>query len=389
LALIIHEKALLVCPFLDILPHMIALAIILFSSYALILAWLASGMKRAKSAASSSTALPDVSVIVAARDEAATLPACLHALASQTYAGKMQVLIVDDQSRDDTKQIAQEAARGRDNWLVLENTHPARWRSRKKGALATALAHAAGEVLLFTDADCTPPPDWAAHMVRCFSPGTALVAGYSPLQTPASSLLWQAFIRVDTLASALVAAGSIGHGHGITATGRNLACKRQMLLDQAGYAQFPDSISGDDDFLLQRTRVRHAPATVKYAWHSGAMVPARGPADWRAFMRQKTRHLSAGRYYPLAAQALYGMAHLSHVSLLLFFFTGFISPSAAALFFPAKLMLDALLLGCLGRQLQTPINLPGLLLWELLFPVYQAAAWLRGLTKRPGWKETA
>ncbi len=366
---------------------MIALAIILLTIYILILAWLASGMQRAQSAPSSNTALPDVSVIVAARDEAATLPACLHALAGQTYTGKLQVLIVDDQSRDNTRQIAQAAARGKDNWLVLENAHPERWRSRKKGALATALAHTTGEVLLFTDADCTPPPGWVSHTVRCFSPKTAVVAGYSPLQTPASSRLWQAFIRVDTLASALVAAGSIGHGHGVTATGRNLACKRQMLLDQDGYAHFPDSVSGDDDFLLQRTRARHAPGTVKYAWHPGSMVPARGPADWRAFMRQKTRHLSAGRYYPHAAQLLYSVAHLAHVSLLLFFFIGVFRPSAAALFFPAKLLMDALLLGCLGRRLRTPINLPGLLLWELLFPVYQAAAWLIGLARRPGWKD--
>ena len=45
---------------------------------------------------------PSVSAIVAARDEEATLPRCLDALARQDYKGAFEVIVVDDRSRDRT-----------------------------------------------------------------------------------------------------------------------------------------------------------------------------------------------------------------------------------------------------------------------------------------------
>ncbi len=371
---------------------MIALALILFFTHVAILAWLTDGLCRTRRAARDNEALPAVSVIIAARDEAVKLPACLEALARQTYAGKMQVIIVDDQSHDDTRQIAIAAAQGQKNWLVLDNRFAGHWRSSKKGALATALQHASGEVLLFTDADCVPPPEWIAQTVRCFTPETDLVAGYAPLLVPQASRLWRDFIRVDTLATAIVAAGSIGHGRGVTATGRNIACRRALLPGAKAYDRFPDSLSGDDDFLLQTATAASRthqvrPRNPACVWCPESIVPARGPSNWRAFMKQKTRHLSAGYHYPRSAQLLYGVAHIAHVTLLLFFFIGLIKAPVLSLFFPAKMLLDAVLLGHCGRQWGTPISLPGLLLWELLYPVYQALAWWRGITGRPTWKE--
>ena len=117
---------------------------------------------------------PSVSAIVAARDEEATLPHCLDALAGQDYKGAFEVIAVDDRSRDRTWEIiAAKAA----TWPALKGVQAApdgRFKCPKKSALAEGIAASSGEILLFTDADCRPPADWVRSMVAHFAPGGRL-----------------------------------------------------------------------------------------------------------------------------------------------------------------------------------------------------------------------
>ncbi|MDQ3770308.1 MAG: glycosyltransferase, partial [Actinomycetota bacterium] len=55
------------------------------------------------------TSQPAVSVIVPARDAAATLPATLAALAAQDDPPAHEVIVVDNGSRDETAELAQRA----------------------------------------------------------------------------------------------------------------------------------------------------------------------------------------------------------------------------------------------------------------------------------------
>ncbi|HQG46848.1 MAG TPA: glycosyltransferase family A protein, partial [bacterium] len=136
---------------------------IIFSLYLLIIAWLLYGILRLRRPPAP-VSLPSLSVMVAARNEGAFLGECLEALSAQDYAGDWEVLIVDDGSSDATRAIARAGVERHPRWQLLGNDYPERWRSRKKGALESALRRARGEYLLFTDADCTPPPAWVAQM---------------------------------------------------------------------------------------------------------------------------------------------------------------------------------------------------------------------------------
>jgi glycosyltransferase involved in cell wall biosynthesis len=102
------------------------------------------------------------SVIVAARDAAATLPRTLAALARQELAGGFESIVVDDGSLDDTAAIAERSE---------ATTHVVR-RGQSEGAGAARNAGAAlarGSVLVFLDADCFPAPDWLARGVAATS----------------------------------------------------------------------------------------------------------------------------------------------------------------------------------------------------------------------------
>ncbi|MDX6699272.1 MAG: hypothetical protein QOE65_2669 [Solirubrobacteraceae bacterium] len=113
-----------------------------------------------------------VSVIVPARDAAATLPRTLRGLESQSGAPEHEVIVVDDGSRDDTRELA--AAAGVVTAVVdAAGEGPAR--ARNAGA-----ARARGEVLAFLDADCEPAPGWLAAGARALGAADLVQGAVAP-----------------------------------------------------------------------------------------------------------------------------------------------------------------------------------------------------------------
>jgi hopene-associated glycosyltransferase HpnB len=110
---------------------------------------LAPAAPAAQAARTAPMQLPDVDVVVPARDEAQTIGPVIASLLSQDYAGKFRVILVDDDSADDTAHRAGSAP----NLLVIRGeAKPAGW-SGKLWALHQGVAASRAAVLLFTDAD--------------------------------------------------------------------------------------------------------------------------------------------------------------------------------------------------------------------------------------------
>lgn len=111
---------------------------------------------------------PRVSVVVAARNEAAQLPAALASWLAQDY-DDFEVLLVDDRSTDGTAAVAAAAADPRLRVLRVERL-PAGWLG-KPHALACGARAARGELLLFTDADVVFAPTTLRRAVRALEDG--------------------------------------------------------------------------------------------------------------------------------------------------------------------------------------------------------------------------
>lgn len=94
------------------------------------------------------TALPSLSIIVPARNEAENLRRLLPSLNEQVYPGQLEVIVVDDQSTDGTAAVAREhGAR-----VIPVGDLPPGWNG-KPHACQRGAQTAQGEWLLFTDAD--------------------------------------------------------------------------------------------------------------------------------------------------------------------------------------------------------------------------------------------
>lgn len=108
--------------------------------------------------------MPHVSFIVPTRNSASTLEACLNSLRRQT-AGSVEVIVVDNDSRDGTVAIAESCAD------VVLHAGPERSAQRNAGAHRST-----GDYLAFIDSDMVARPDLAAQITNAFENDAAACA---------------------------------------------------------------------------------------------------------------------------------------------------------------------------------------------------------------------
>jgi glycosyltransferase involved in cell wall biosynthesis len=137
---------------------------------------------------------PEIAVLVSTFERPLHLRRSLLSIAGQRgVEGKMEVVVTDDGSRDETREVVEEFA-NRARFPLQFTTHPHDGfrlaRCRNEGVLAATAPY-----LLFTDGDCLLPPDHVAAHLEFRRRGIAVAGDSYHLDPPTSERITEAVVR--------------------------------------------------------------------------------------------------------------------------------------------------------------------------------------------------
>ena len=190
------------------------------------------------------------SVIVPAYNEAAYLGQALDSLLHQDYDGTYEVIVVDNNSRDDTAAIA-----ARYGVRVVREPEQGVCAARQRGVDC-----AKGEIIISTDADTTQPADWLRTIDARFADSAGVVAVAGPCRYKNPSWWAKAY---PTLLFGLVSAIYALTGFVFYVSATNFAIRRTAF---PGY-DLKLTQGGDELDLLRRLRRRG-----EVSWHRQNVV---------------------------------------------------------------------------------------------------------------------
>jgi cellulose synthase/poly-beta-1,6-N-acetylglucosamine synthase-like glycosyltransferase len=364
--------------------------------YAVLLVWLRGGIRQEKAGGQSAAlltdeaALPLFSVMLAARNEAATLPHLLEALRAQSLPPQyFEVLIADDHSTDGTAALV--AAAAPNVPFVLRLVALPAGTTGKKAALAAAEAQARATWVVCTDADCRPAPGWLrayAELVQAPRP-TPLHFISGPVRLTPGGGWFDALLSLEFAGLVGVGAACIGRGRPTMCNGANLAFRRHTFHEVGGYADNQGIASGDDEFLLHKMHQRY-PRGIQFLADARALVDTPAPATWRALLRQRVRWASKWPHYRTQAPQQLALLVLgANVSLALGLVAAMFWPplrswvvAAWALKLGGDIWLLAPVLTLLSRRRWLAAWLP----LQLLYAPYALAVGLAGQRGEYRWK---
>jgi glycosyltransferase involved in cell wall biosynthesis len=213
-----------------------------------------------------------VSVVMPLFDAAGTLSQQLDALAHQTTDVAWELILADNGSTDATAEII-------DLWsghhgavrVVDASTRPGPAHARNCGA-----RHAAGELLLFCDADDEVDPDWIASMVRAWRGGGDLFGGRLEVETgnKPEVLMWRDPIQETHL--------PVGYQFLPFSLSANFGCTAESFRRLGGYDETFSSATGEDAELCFRAQL----AGLSLSFVPDAVVAYRHRGDLRGSLRQ-------------------------------------------------------------------------------------------------------
>lgn len=194
-----------------------------------------------------------VSVLVPARNEATRIAPCLQAILASTQLPDLEIIVLDDDSRDGTGEIARSVAAADERVRVVSGKHLPRGWLGKPHACAQLADLATGTVLVFLDADVTAAPDGLARTALALRDnGLDLVSPYPRQQarSPAERLV-QPLLQWSWLTLLpLRIAESSSRPSLAAANGQLLCCDAAAYRRAGGHAAIRDQVL--DDIALLR-----------------------------------------------------------------------------------------------------------------------------------------
>lgn len=249
------------------------------------------------------------SIVIAAKNEEENISLLMYALDQLDYPCELyEVIIIDDNSGDDTYKIASSLSQKIENYTVIKaenKPYPA-----KKGALAVGIARAQHPYIMITDADCAPRADWLKAYADKFAQGYDIAFGIAPYLRQEN--LVNELACFENLRAHMLTFAFAKMGMPYSASARNFGFKKSSFEQIGGYGNTTETLSGDDDLLI-REAVKNG-LKIGTVTAPNSFVYSRTAQTWKEYFRQKARHVSTSSHYLFKHKLMLGLWHLVNIA---------------------------------------------------------------------------
>ncbi|MEQ1553992.1 MAG: glycosyltransferase [Ferruginibacter sp.] len=244
-----------------------------------------------------------ISVIICARDEAANLANNLPGVLLQAYNSTHEIIVVDDNSYDDTKYLLEGLKKEFKHLHIIELTQEAKMIPGKKFPLSIGIKTAKHEIVLLTDADCVPATEhWINSMQDVYDDQTEIVLGYGAYHKKEGIL--NKLIRWETFHSALQYMSYALAGNTYMGVGRNLSYKKAIFYRHKGFSSHNNIPGGDDDLFINMAATKN---NVKINIDKNSFTLSNPASNFIEWKKQKNRHYTTSKYYKPMHKLLLGL----------------------------------------------------------------------------------
>ncbi len=269
------------------------------------------------------------SVIVPARNEEDNIKKCLPTLLKQHYPSHLfEVIVINDHSTDNT---AREVALLQKQYSQLrlfdleEMLGGTALNSYKKKAIELAVAGAAGDWIVTTDADCIAGTDWLQTLNYFIQKNDPLLVA-APVQFIHDGSFLSLFQCLDFLSLQGITAASVHQGFHSMCNGANLAYSKKTFKQVGGFAGI-DNIASGDDMLLMHKIYSAFPGRVKFLLSAKAIIKTTPMPTLKSFINQRIRWASkADAYDDKRIFWVLALVYLLNVLLFVMFLAGIFKP---------------------------------------------------------------
>lgn len=230
--------------------------------------------------------LPFVSIIIPARNEELNLVECIESVFSVDYPReKFEVIIVDDRSSDSTPSLLLMQQFRFPNLITARiNSDGEKNLQGKAGALDYGIQRAKGEILLFTDADCTVHTQWVREHAKVYQDSkVAMVCAFTLID---GNNLFQKIQSVEWISTHTMASASVYYKQFLGCFGNNLSIKTTMYKQLGGYASIPFSVTEDLALMQQVGKQRQ---TIRYLCSIESSVKTKPCISFTEYLQQHKR----------------------------------------------------------------------------------------------------
>jgi cellulose synthase/poly-beta-1,6-N-acetylglucosamine synthase-like glycosyltransferase len=328
-----------------------------------------------------------VTIIICARNEEKNIVACLSSILAQDYdLSKIQILLVNDASTDQTLKLAENIL---SNSGIAYNVISNNRQLGKKQSISNVIPQANHELIVTRDADTlTQSPKWLRSIAGFYSATQSdLIIG--PVSMHDSRSFLSALQAIENNVLTVLACGSAFFKKPFLCSGANLAFTRTTYARVNGYDSHLSIPSGDDVLFLED--VKKIPGVrINYLKSPDAIVSTFAARSLRELFSQKVRWAGKFRHNRNWLNGFLAFLVFAVNAFFLLSLYKFITEQNTAvdyfLFIILKLCIDILLLFLASSFINNKYLAWFVLPVAFLYPPYACIISIASVIVKPKWK---